>query len=79
MTEEAKTLEELLFIHQATIPKLSEVVKNILLANPELTKNEIGGGVGINLDKFIAIAIMDFLCFAFNKSHLGYVRTYPKN
>ncbi|MFC2071308.1 hypothetical protein ACFLUU_01115 [Chloroflexota bacterium] len=79
MPEEAKTLEELILIHQSTFPKLSEVVNSILLNNPDLTKTETGIGIGINLDKFLAIGIMDFLCFAFDKPDLGYIRTYPTN
>jgi hypothetical protein len=79
MTEEAKTLKELLLIHQSTIPKLSEVVNNVLLNNPDLTINETGVRVGINLGKLIGIVIMDFLYFAFHKPNLGYVRAYPQN
>ena len=77
--EEAKTLKELIAIHTKTIPHLSEVVNSLLVNNPDLTKTETGIGIGINLDKFLAIAILDFLCFAFGRSDVGYIRRYPAN
>ena len=79
MPQVAKTLEELLSIYQSTIPHLQEIVNNILINNPDLTRHDMGKGIGINLDKLVAIAIMDFLCYAFDKPNLGYVRTYPEN
>ena len=75
MPEEAKTLEELIRIFQTHLPNLQKVVDNIIVNNPDITPP----GGGVNIDKIVAIAVMDFLCTAFDKPHLGYIRTYPKN
>ncbi len=79
MPEEAKTLKELITIHQKTIPQLHKVIERMLLNNPDLTIFENGVAVGMNLEKILAIGIMDFLCFAFNKGDIGYIRFYPTN
>jgi hypothetical protein len=75
VAEEAKTLEELITIFQSCIPELDKVVDNIIVNNPDITT--LDGG--INIDKIVAIAVLDFLCAAFGKPHPGYIRTYPQN
>ena len=75
MAEESKTLEELLTIFESIMPELPKAVDNIIVNNPDVTPPE----GGVNIDKIIAIAVMDFLCIAFNKPNLGYIRAYSKN
>jgi hypothetical protein len=75
MPTEAKTLEELLIAFQEVIPELHKAVENVIIQNPDVTTPS----GDINIDKIVAIAVMDFLCVMFGKPHLGYMRTYPKN
>ena len=67
--------EELIRIFQTFLPDLQKVVDNIIVNNPDVTPSN----GGINIDKIVAIAVIDFLCTAFDKPHLGYIRIYPKN
>ena len=79
MTEETKTLKQLLLILKEVTPELDNIAARILKDHPELVAHNSSKGVGILLGRVIGIATMDFLCYAFDKPELGYHPTYFQN
>ncbi len=70
MTEEAKTLEELVEMFGRCMPQIDKFVDTIIVNNPDVTTPD--GGVYI--DKIVAVVVMEFLCAAFGKPR--YIRDY---
>ncbi len=79
MPTETKTLEELIHILQTITPQLDDIAERIIKDHPELLSQDSSKGIGIMLGRFLGIAHLDFLCFAFGRPDLGYIKTYPQN
>jgi hypothetical protein len=79
MPKETKTLEELLLTLESITPQLDDFADKIMHKYPELLSQDGSKGIGIMLGRFLGIALMDFLCFAFERPNLGYIKTYPQN
>ena len=74
----AKTLEELIQIFGDTVPLLDDKVAKILEDHPDLFVQTAGAGKpppvkDMMLGRIVAIAILDFLCYAFDRPDLGYL------
>ena len=79
MPDDAKTLEELLTIVGDVGPHLAEVVDNIIIQYPDLVAtDQRPGAVSYDLPKLLHIHLIDFLCAAFGRTDLGYVRAEPR-
>lgn len=78
MSDEGLTLAELLAKANEAAPLLDEKVADILRRNPDLAALPAcaQGTQGISkhqLGRVVAIALVDFICSAFDRPQLGYV------
>jgi hypothetical protein len=78
MTDDAKTLPELVDKVGEIVPLLDDKVEDMLRRYPDLVMtqtNERGEQTirGYNLGRIVAIALLDFLCWAYDRPHLGYM------
>jgi hypothetical protein len=75
---DAKTLVELITKVQEAIPLLEDKVEDLLRRHPDLFtfETDVEGKQTVGnyqLGRIVAICILDFLCWAYDRPDLGYI------
>ena len=74
MTEETKTLLDLISSFKRIAPNLDVIAEKIIKENPDTVdiKNEL------HIGKIVGIFTLDFLMYAYGKGDRGFIRKFSK-
>ena len=79
MEGDVKTLPELITIFRSILPDMQKIVDRIMKENPDTTIVHSNGLISYNIDKIVAIAMLDFLPYAFGENTRGYIKRPSQN